>query len=482
MKTITDYPEKLTASRTKIEGAFVFSLWKNPELYDEYELNTDTELLSEDGKFYYSLGKQMYDKDLRVFDDVSILTFLDDFEDLTKEFNKRGGCRTVNEMKAVVASENVEAYHDQILKNNAVLSLFEQGYFFRDEQELDKVQTMTYAQLEDYLEYKINNIFLKSSSNGITVGNITTNYDKWIEHWDKGAGVGFPIGFKHLNYHLAGIHKSNLILHLGGIGQGKTTSALLAYILPILESGEPVLIIANEQNEEQFAQMLLATVLFNRINNRKSSLNRQKILFGKYKSEDIEDMKRASEYIAKFKGLLHYVHLTEYGTTNVKRIIKRYSKLGVKAVLFDTLKPEDESSDRAWAQFSETAKALFTLAQKEDLAIIATAQLSSESAKRKFLDLSCIGKSRAIAETASTVVMFRALKDEEKAKLFVYNYDKKTGVQQQITLDIKKDYVVYFIPKNRYGSTLHQIVYERNMDFNTMKEIGYCNIEYDGFK
>lgn len=838
MKLIKDYPKKLVANRNKIEGAFVFALWKNPELYDDYELNTDNELLTEDGKFYYSLGKKMYDKNLTVFDDVSILSFLDTSEELLSLFNKKGGCRTVNEMKSIVASENVDSYHDEILKSNAVIELYDEGYFFRDEKELDKViSEMTYADLEDYLEYKINNIFLKSTSNGINVGDLTSKYESYIKEWNKGTGFGIPLGFNKLNYTLAGLHTSNLILHLAGIGQGKslildeklltpngyirmgdvqigdkvygedgkihnvvgifpqgekdiykvtfndgtsveccdehlwnvrtakdklknkdyktmslkeiiedgyyyevgkdnhkihnkfipltkplkfdykevlidayelglllgdggfsdnsvtitynskevdliqnsknyyeslgmnfkvhedrgsaityrisrkeisgnnkikdkliklglfgtksnskfvpkeylynnesirlsilqglidsdgevnnsnytfssvseqliddvkflvqslggtarkavrqtyytykgekkkgqisfrlhiklpnsvkgfrskkheakfkigqreafrcitnieyigkkesqcisvdnpsklylttdmivthnTTSAILTYVLPALEVGEHVLIIANEQNEEQFAQMMLATVLFNKIGKLKGKLNRQKLLFGNFSEDELEDLHRASEYLKKYKGYLHYVHLTEYGTTNVKRIIKRYAKLGVKTVLFDTLKPYDESSDKAWAEFSETAKELFTLAQKEDIAIVATAQLSSEASKRKFLDLSCIGKSRAIAETASTVVMFRRLQKEEREKLYVYDYVKGTSTTKQIPLDREKDYVVYFIPKNRYGGTEKQIVYERNMSFNTMKEIGYTEIDFDGF-
>ena len=127
------------------------------------------------------------------------------------------------------------------------------------------------------------------------------------------------------------------------------------------------------------------------------------------------------------------------------------------------------------------------MAQKEDVAVIATAQLAANSSSRKFLDLSCIGKSRAIAETAGQVIMFRPLREAEKKSLKVYTYMKDsagkfTSVKKEIALDEDKDYVVLFVPKNRYGKAGNlQIVYERNMDFNTMKELGYCDIDYDGF-
>jgi replicative DNA helicase len=288
-----------------------------------------------------------------------------------------------------------------------------------------------------------------------------------------------------LNYHLAGVHKRNLILHLAGIGQGKTTSALLMYVLPIIESGESVCIIANEQGQEEFRQMLLATVLFNKI--RYFKMNRQKLLFGGFTPDDKVALKQATEWLKQYENKLHYVHLNDYDISNVKRIIKKYSKLNVGAFLFDTLKPRDDSSDKAWADFSEVSKELFLLAQKEDVAVIATAQLASSAANRKYLDLSCVGKSRAIAETAGQVIMFRPLKENEKEKLKVYSYAKDnngkyTNIKKEHVLDSDKDYVVLFVPKNRYGKAGDlQIVYERNMDFNTMKEIGYCHIEYDGF-
>jgi replicative DNA helicase len=352
-------------------------------------------------------------------------------------------------------------------------------------QYLDKFSKMNYAQLEDFVEYKLNNIFFKTSMSGITIDDLSDGYDRWIEEWDKGNGVGFKVGFPLLNYHLAGVHRKNLILHLAGIGQGKTTSALLMYVLPILESGESVCIIANEQGQEEFRQMLLATVLFNKV--RYFKMNRQKLLFGGFTEDDKAALKQATDWLKKYKNKIHYVHLNDYEIGNVKRIIKKYSKLNVGAYLFDTLKPRDDSSDKAWGDFSEVSKELFLLAQKENVAVIATAQLSSTATTRKFLDLSCVGKSRAIAETAGQVVMFRPLKENEKEKLKVYSYAKDsngkyTNIKKEHPLDVDKDYVVLFVPKNRYGKAGDlQIVYERNMDFNTMKEIGYCHIEFDGF-
>ena len=154
--------------------------------------------------------------------------------------------------------------------------------------------------------------------------------------------------------------------------------------------------------------------------------------------------------------------------------------------LLDTLKPMLESSDRAWAEFSEVAKELFLTAKTQHIAVVATAQLSSEAMSRRYLDLSCIGKSRAIAETATQVTMFRSLTTEEKEKIEPWQFQKNedgkySKVRKTFPLDPSKDYIVLFTPKNRFGDTQPQIVYERNMSFNTLKEIGYTEIAYDGF-
>ena len=72
------------------------------------------------------------------------------------------------------------------------------------------------------------------------------------------------------------------------------------------------------------------------------------------------------------------------------------------------------------------------LAKKENVAIIATAQLSAESMSRRYLDLSCVGKSRAIAETATQVVMFRTLSEDEKEKLSEAMLDGRQDTEKEM--------------------------------------------------
>lgn len=449
---------------------------------DDYKnIVNGTDILTEDGMFYYGLAQQLHKAGYQAFDNISLYSFLEDKKTLKSGFEDRGGYRSITEITSLINTDNVGTYYDELIKSNMFLRLYDSGFNVVDN--LEKLSQMSSNEVYDYYDFQLNNICVGKIEK-IKAENLSEGYEEYIKEWDEGKSVGYKIGYPLLNYRLAGVHKKNLLLHLGHIGNGKTTTAILFYILPVIESGENVCIIGNEQGVDEFRQMILASVLFNKIGY--FGMNRQKFITGRFTDENKEAMQQAVEWLENCKGKIQFIEMTDYSISNVKKIIKKYSKLGTGMFVFDTLKPEMESSDKAWAEFSEVAKELFLLAKKEDVAIVATAQLSSESMSRKYLDLSCIGKSRAIAETATQVVCFRTLTNEEKQKIKPYQHQKNedgkySKIRKVIDLDETKDYIVLFTPKNRFGDTQPQLVYERNMSFNTLKEVGYVEIQYDGF-
>lgn len=80
-KELSEYPKELTDGRNAVEASFIFCLWKQPDLYSNYGAlndNNDETIKTEDGTFYYSLGKQLYKQGFKAFDNVSVYTFLED--------------------------------------------------------------------------------------------------------------------------------------------------------------------------------------------------------------------------------------------------------------------------------------------------------------------------------------------------------------------------------------------------------------------
>lgn len=483
MIDIKTVPEELRQNREQLECNFIFALWQEPEAIEDYKnIVNGTDIITEDGIFYYGILQQLHKLDYQTFDHATLSTFLSDKETLKKGFERRGGYATVNEIKSLIQPDNLPSYHDELVKSNMLINLNRNG--FNVLSELDKLKKMTSEEVYDYYDFQLNNFCVNKVSK-VTAENLSDGYEQYIDEWDRGRMVGFRIGYPILNYRLAGVHKKNLLLHMAHIGNGKTTSSILFYILPAIESGENVCIIANEQGISEFRQMILSSVVFNKV--KYFGMNRQKFIRGNFSERDRKAMEEAIDWLHKCEGKINFIEVEDYSIGIVKKIIKKYSKLNYGLFIFDTLKPALESSERAWAEFSEVAKELFMLAKKENVAIVATAQLSAESMSRKFLDLSSVGKSRAISETATQVVMFRSLTREEKEKIKAYAYEKDekgkyTNIRKLIDLEPDKDYIVLFTPKNRFGDISPQIIYERNMSFNTMKEIGYTEMKYDGFR
>lgn len=489
---ISEYPIELVENRGTIEGNFIFSLYKEPELYDEYkhlsadELNGEIRL--DEGRFYFNLGKEMTDLGYKTLDDLTIFSYLENKAESKRKFDELGGYEPIREAKEIIDSENNPVFYDELAKNNLILDLYEKG--FNVKQDLNKFKNMKCEEVYDYYDFMLNNITLGSKINRLETHNLSENYGEFIKTWDSGVGSGFKLGFPILNYSVAGLHLGTLSLVSAHIGKGKSSILLPMMILPLIEIGEDITIIANEQIENDWRIMVISSVLSSKIGY--FGMNRSKFLFGGFSEEDKKHLKLAEEWLEKQKGKIRYSHLFDYDIKTVKKIVKKYSKLGCRIFIYDTAKPQTEDVN-AWSAFSEDAKLLFQVAHQQNVAIVATAQLSGGSQSRRWLGLDCIGKSKSIAETTAMCLLFRPLRPEELdpenskyIKVWRNARNKDTGklmdTKEEITLNPNHQHIALFLSKNRYGESDVVIIYERNLSWNTYRELGFAsNIPYDGF-
>lgn len=469
-------PEELVNNRKELECSFIFCIYKEPDLLYQYKNIKNTEdILTEDGIFFYGLANNMIRSGYQVLDHISIYDYTQNKPNLREGFDKRGGYQTIKDITSLLSVKNSDKYYDDLVKSNFLIRLYNQG--FPVLKELDKFSDMTSEEIYDYWEYKLANINLDKIEK-VRAENLSEGYESYIDKWDKGEDVGFKIGLPMLNYKLLGIHKKNVMLHLSGIGFGKTTSAIAWYILPNIENGNSVLIIANEQDASMWRQMLLSTVMFNYLDTPAvKGLDRHKLLTGNFNDEQKDKMREAAKWLEKQEGKVTFIETNDYSIGSIKKILAKYSKLGIGLCIVDTLKTPNDANERSYAEFIDIAKELFLEAKRLDIAIVATAQLSPDAMSRKFLDLTAIGRAKQISEIADSVVMFRPLTPEERERLKAYEYDGK--VKKMIDLDPDKDAIIIFTPKNRYGEVSKQIICERNMAFNSYKQIGWYEASYD---
>lgn len=486
VKALESYPFELLENRELIEMSYVFCLWKNPELFDDFtDINPSTDLITEDGKFFYDLGQSIYNMGVKSIDDASILTFIKEDKQLMDKFNSKGGYKVFQTLKKILNTDNMEAYYDTLIRHNMLLRLYEKGFAVINN--LAELTKMTTSQIYSYYEYQLDNTFLNRGS-GVKIEDLEID-DEFIEECNLGLekGLSYASTAPLLNYHTLGIHTSNLMIFGGYSGIGKTSFAVNTYVMPILDAGEGITIVANEMNIKAWKHIFLATVLSQKLGY--FGLPRKKQKSGGFNEEQMSKIKEAQEYIqTHYKGKIKFAKIYDYSIEDVKRVFKKMSKLGLKYGLFDTFKAENAASGNMTGELIEASKQLLQVAEKEDMGIIVTMQLAIHTENQRYLTGGTLSGSKGVKEVASELVLMRKLWDDEynEGRFFVKpwrnRYDKVTGKLtkdiEYFELDEKKKYRIIFLDKTRNDEDGIALLYQFDGAWNSWKEIGYCNVSH----
>ena len=473
-------PDKLKIDREITEGNFVFSLYREPDRVEEFKNIVNTQdIFTPDAVFYYGLLQAIIKDGYTEITDHSISTFLESRPTTKKTYEKKGGYQSIKEAIESLDPENFDKFYDNLIKQNFMIHLYQKKFPILED--YDKLMSLDAEGVYDYYSLILSDTSATKIEK-LKVEDLSVGNDEWIKEIDKGILKGFPIESPILNYMLAGIHPDNLTLHIAGIGQGKTTTAILLYVFSMIKHSD-VTIISNEQGSNEFRSMIVSSTLFNKVKGVKG-INRQKFITGGFNEEQLEKIHEANEWLERQPGHIKFIEMQDYDIKNIKKIVTKQSKLGCNLFIVDTIKPLNEMDERAWAQFSEVAKTLFLLAKQTHTAIICTAQASAESLGRRYMDLSSIAKSRAIAETATQVIGFRPLFPDEVKNIKPYNWRSENGnpgsekIKMGTDLDEDKHYIMFYIMKNRFGPTMPQVVCEFDQAFCRLREVGYYVSDY----
>ena len=105
---IKNIPEELLKKREAIECNFIFSLFKEPDLFADYNhIENNEDIITEDGKFYYGLGCALIKAGFQTFDAMSIETFLADKKKAKEEYEKRGGYRSIQDIMSLISNWDI---------------------------------------------------------------------------------------------------------------------------------------------------------------------------------------------------------------------------------------------------------------------------------------------------------------------------------------------------------------------------------------
>lgn len=399
-------------------------------------------------------------------------------------FDNLGGYKTVEDIRNLVNTDNVDAYFDKIAKGNTLMSLHNKG--FNVLQNIDKFNKMTNQDVYDFFDYQLNSISI-NTGHDIEIETLVID-DTFIDECNEGSALGISYGknCKILNYLTLGLPLGECYMLAGYSGIGKSSFVFENMILPVTENGIKCAIISNEQRSKDFKHLLLVHILTQELNYWE--LTRKKIKMGKFTDEQFEMLNKAKKISAEKYSNIKFAKLFDNDMNKVKKIIRKLSKLGYQVILFDTMKSEDESNDAMWQQLLIHSRKLFQLTSKENISLIPTYQLALHTLNKRFLDASCLSNAKQIKEVFSEMVYLRQIWDDEfngeKFDINPYKLDrdesgKYSKVKKIITLDKEKKYLIAFLDKTRNDDDKQQVLYEFNGRFNKWVEIGYCNVIND---
>ena len=149
-----------------------------------------------------------------------------------------------------------------------------------------------------------------------------------------------------LNYLTMGLPLGEMTMLAGHSGAGKSSFIFECIVLPLVEQGIKVAIISNEQKIHSFQQLLLVHILTQDLDYWE--LTRKKLKAGHF-TDSQKEMLNLAQQISKEKyPNIKFVKLFDSDMGKAKKIIRKLSKLGYQAAIYDTLKVEDSFDRSTW--------------------------------------------------------------------------------------------------------------------------------------
>lgn len=476
--------KKINKDREKKEACFVFACWGNPDLYSEYKdinINGDKTLRNEDAKFYWNLGRAMYEQGIRHFDAITLETFLSDQPEIKKKYDRYGGYQPIKDLEELIDCDNVASYYDSITKMNSLVCIAEKYEDLFN----NKIEQLSAASNDDVYEIfeALNNSIAMSSSHGVEVEDLVIDED-FIESCKKGDSNGIYYGnaCPILNYITLGLPLGDCYLISGASGGGKTSFAFENMAVALANNGTPVVVFSNEMKSKAYKHLLLIHILTHDLNYYK--LTRKKLKIGKFSEEEEEMIKKAAEISQKKYNNIKFVKLFDNNTTILMQYMKKLALKGYKCFIWDTFKNDDISNGKEeWLQLLKNSRRVFNLVSKLDVSMVMTFQQALYTTNQRFLDASCLAGSKQVKEVVSELIMMRRLWNDEytgeKNDCRAWRWDKEHNRKDYISLDPEKKYVVIFINKTRNDEDSNQIIYQWDAQWNKWNELGYCTIKND---
>ena len=185
VKEITEkYPKELLFNREMIEGNVIGLLWKNLDTLSEFKEIKSDWFITQDARLYFYIVDGMKKQGYTLIDEISLATFLQNEPTIKKLFDERGGYRTINNLSVLLNKDNFFKYHDELIKWNILLALYEKG--FNVVKDLEGFKKATSSQVYEHYDLMLNNLFIKKTLINTEISDFKVGIKDYLEEADKG--------------------------------------------------------------------------------------------------------------------------------------------------------------------------------------------------------------------------------------------------------------------------------------------------------
>lgn len=331
---------------------------------------------------------------------IDVLTLSEKLES-GGELDTIGGSSYLAELtNSVPSAAHVEEYAQIITRKSTLRQLItaaqqivQYGYDEDSEVEslLDKSEQSLFAVSQRHL-----------TQNFVALGDIlASSFDRLDElHRDQNKLRGIPTGFKDLDYLLAGLQNSDLVIIAARPSLGKTSLALnIAHHVSVKE-GIPVGIFSLEMSQDQLVDRLLAA---------ESGVDAWRLRTGKLEDTDFTSLNEAMGALSEAPIFIDDTPVQNAMSmrTKARRI---QSEHGLGLLIIDYLQLMSGSAqfgDNRVQEVSEISRGLKAMARELNIPVLALSQLSRsvESRHPQIPQLADLRESGSIEQDAD-VVMF----------------------------------------------------------------------------
>lgn len=473
--------KKISENSLSSEANVCAILWKNPDFYRTYDNITLDDFQNNIWKVYFEIGRQIIvDEQKNTLDELTVNFYLQKHEKLQAKFEEFGGYNVIEQAKEYVDISNMEGYVNDLHKFKTLKQMSDSG--FPIAQNFSKYMDMTLEQIYQYYDALLNHTFLNAETE-VKTYNVADGIFELIDKMDKGETFGMPMyNSDILSNHIAGIQQGHIYMLSMASGGGKSFLACRWLLPSIIKENEKICMIINEEDETRVQKELLVFYANYVLGGH---ITKTQLRNGGFDEETKALLYKSAEKIQELKdsNTIIIAPIESYNVDIAIKLIKKYSSMGCKYFVLDTLKlGNDAKSENSWLSLQTDMVKLYDVIKPKakNVSLFVTSQLGKQSLTQRYLTNFSIGMSKNIIDVMSCVMLSRLVledeKGEEKNSIKCFRIEgKKTKIP--FKLDPDKNYLIFFVTKNRFGeANNYQIVAEVDYATNYYKEVGYCNL------